>query len=634
MTSPIYGYNGRLLRIDLTEGKINVETLDESTLRKYVGGTGLGVKILYEEVASSVNCYDPENRMTFASGPLGGTKIGGSGTYSLVTLGALTNGATTCQANGLFGAYLRFSGFDGIVIQGASEDWVYIHIHNGKAEIRDARHLLGLDSYQTEDAVKKELKQSKRRMSVATIGPAGENLVRFAVISSDRGHIMGHNGNGAVMGSKKLKAIAVSREGEGVKLKDPERLSAIAKEMLEQAKAKGYYGMNVYKWGTLEIIHRLAQYNTLPVKNLQTNIYGLSEEELGKWSPEYIRTHFGVKRNPCWACQMNHCYSMKITEGPYAGEVVEEAEYEGMCSCGSVIGNKDVASAIVLSNDIDRLGIDVNEAGWLLAFTMECYEKGILTKKDTDGLEMTWGNIDASRAMVEKIARREGFGAVLAEGVMRAAQHIGGEAPNFAVHSGKGNAPRTHDHRINWSELFDTCVSNTGTIETGTSPELFESLGLKPLSSPFGLPQEVSTLVAKTKGSMQFEDSLGVCKFNTLTNIALICGAVNAATGWDINIDEAMAIGRRAVNLTRVFNLRRGISTKIERPSPRWGSIPADSIAIGVDPMADWDKMLENYYELMGWDKKTGIPLPKTLDDLGLSHVMADLPLADKKWGR
>ncbi|MFC1963018.1 aldehyde ferredoxin oxidoreductase family protein [Chloroflexota bacterium] len=631
LIGPMYSYNEKLLRVDLTAKQISTEVLDEATLRKYVGGTGLGVKILYEEVPPIVGCYDPENRITFASGPLGGTKIGGSGTYSVVTLGALTNGATTSQANGLFGAYLRFSGFDGVVVQGASEDWVYLHIHNGKAELRDARHFLGLDSYQTEDAIKKELKESKRGMSVAAIGPAGENLVRFAVITNDRGHVVGHNGNGAVMGSKKLKAIAISREGEVVKLRDPERLAAIAKDMLRQVKAKGFYGMNVYKWGTLEIIHRLAQYNTLPVKNLQTNIYGLNEEELEKWSPEYIRTHFGVKRNPCWACQMNHCYSMKITEGPYAGELVEEAEYEGMCSCGSVIGNKDVASTIVLSNDMDRLGIDVNEAGWLLAFVMECYEKGMITREHTDGLEMTWGNIDAARAMVTKIAKREGFGAVLAEGVMRAAQYIGGEAPKLAVHSGKGNAPRTHDHRINWSELFDTCVSNTGTIETGTSPELFDSLGLKPLSSPFGLPEEVSTLVAKTKGSMQFEDSLGVCKFNTLTNIALLCEAVNAATGWDIDIEEAMAIGRRAVNLTRVFNLRRGISPELERPSPRWGSIPADSIAKGVNPMAEWDKMLENYYELMGWDKKTGIPLPKTLNELGLSHIASDLPSSGKK---
>jgi len=324
---------------------------------------------------------------------------------------------------------------------------------------------------------------------------------------------------------------------------------------------------------------------------------------------------------------MHHCYTMKITEGPYAGEVVEEPEYECLVSCGSAIGNNDVTSAMVLSNDVDRLGMDVNEMGWLLGLTMECYEKGLLSKEQTDGLEMNWGNVVAARAMISRIARRQGFGNILAEGVMRAAQRIGSEAPNFAVHTGKGNAPRSWDQRTVWPELLDACVSNTGTIETSPGVPL-DFLGLPPYSNKrlgLGLPDEVSDRVAKTKGSMQFEDSLGVCRFNVLTNVPLLCQAVNAATGWDLTFEEAMTMGRRAVNMTRLFNLRRGIGAQLERPSPRYGSTPVDGVIKGVSSQAVWNRMLENYYESMGWDEN-GVPLPETLEQLGLGHLVADLP--------
>ncbi|MFC2058608.1 aldehyde ferredoxin oxidoreductase family protein [Chloroflexota bacterium] len=624
-----YGYAGKLLRVDLDKRDLNSETLDETTLRSYIGGTCLGVKILYEEVPPGIKWSDPANRLIIASGPLGGTKIHGSGTYAVVTTGALTNGAANSQANGNFGAYLRFSGFDGIVVQGAAKEWSYLYVHDGQAEIKDAQHLLGLDTFQTEDAIKEELKQPGRELSVAAIGPAGENLVRFALIASDRGHMVAHNGIGAVMGSKKLKAIAVSRQGT-VNVRDPEGLSLIAKEMMGLAKTRGFAGISIYDWGTLEGIRLSGGLSILPVKNMQTNNWKIEKEQFDKWSPEYIRTTFGVKRNPCWACQMHHCYTMKIKEGPYAGKTVEEPEYETEASCGPVIGNDDVVSAMVLGDDIDRLGLDVNETGWILAFVMECYEKGIITKEQTDGLEMTWGNVEAARAMVSKIAKREGFGNILAKGVMRAAQHIGGDAPNFAVHSRKGNTPRSHDHRIMWFELFDTCVSDTGTIESSSAT--LDLLGLPFLSNGFGfgLPDDVASLVAKTRGTMQFEDSLGVCQFNTLTNIPFLCQAVNAATGWDITFDEAMKIGRRAVNIMRLFNLRRNIGPELDRPSTRYGSTPVDGMAKGINSEAVWGKMIETYYELMGWDKKTGIPSMKTLEDLGLAHLVQDVPTFKK----
>jgi len=623
MPNAVYGYAGRLLRVDLSEGTLGQEDLDEEALRKYIGGAGLGAKILYEEAPPDVEWDDPRNPLILASGPLGGTAIGGSGTYCVVTIGPLTNGATTCQSNGFFGAYLRFSGFDGIAVQGIAEEWVYLYVHDGRAEVRDAGHLLGLDVVETEEAIKAELKQPGRAISVAAIGPAGENMVRFATIANDHGHIVGHNGNGAVMGSKRLKAIAVSRKGS-VEVKDSKKLASLSKEFLEIVKSRGYAGVDVYQWGTLPSI-QLSRGRAMAVRNMQTSVWDISDEAFEKWGPEYIRS-LEIGRKPCWACQMHHCYTLKIEEGPYAGEIVEEPEYETLQACGPIIGNQDVHASMILSDYVDRLGMDVNETGWLLGMVMECYEKGLLTTEQTDGLEMTWGNVEAVRGMLSKIARREGVGDILAEGVMRAARQIGGEAINIGVYTGKGNAPRSFDHRLVWFEQLDTCVSNTGTIESGAAvwPEF---LRLQPMKDyGLGLPDEVSNYLAKSKGSMQFEDSLGVCRFNVLTNIGLLCQAVNAATGWDLTFEEAMAVGRRVVNMTRLFNLRRGISSDVEKPSPRYGSAPADGPAKGLTSQPVWDKMRGDYYRLMGWDKH-GVPLPETLTELGLDHLVPGLSL-------
>ncbi|GAJ11501.1 unnamed protein product, partial [marine sediment metagenome] len=199
------------------------------------------------------------------------------------------------------------------------------------------------------------------------------------------------------------------------------------------------------------------------MKNYTTCIYDIEPEKLEKFSPSYIRSHFEPKPARCWACRMHHCHMITITEGPYAGMVMEEPEYELFASWGPVIGQTDVTAAMMLSHEVDCLGVDANEAGWLIGFVMECYEKGILNREDCDGLEMTWGNAEATREMLRRIATRQGFGDVLAEGVMRAAQHIGGEAPNFAIHTMKGNTPRAHDDRNRWPMLFDTCLSQMGT---------------------------------------------------------------------------------------------------------------------------------------------------------------------------
>jgi len=629
--SKLYGYAGKLLRVDLTNEQITEETLDEETVRKYVGGTGMGAKYLYEEVPAGVEWSDEANRMIIATGPLGGTTVGGSGTISVVTKGALTNGAVATQSNGFFGAYLKFSGYDGIILQGRAKRWVYLYIHRDGVELRDASQLMGKDTWETSDLIKTEFRQSERGMSVASIGPAGENLVKFACIFFDKGHTASHDGVGAVMGSKRLKAIAVTRSRARPTLKDKEGVSTVANQLHDNIVNDPVAREGVYSWGTLNGVTRntISGNGVLPVKNYTTNIYEIESEKLEKFGGPYIRSHFEPKATPCWACRMHHCHMITLTEGPFKGYVGEEPEYECFAAFGPVIGVTDATAAIFLSNEADRLGIDCNEAGWTLGLAIECYEKGLITSKDTNGIELTWGNYEAANQMIHRIARRQGFGDVLAEGAMRAAQRIGGEAPSFAIHTMKGNTPRGHDHRTFWPMLFDTCLSQMSTDEGYTLLRPADlGLSLSPASRPDISPENTLAQNAQCKGAAQFEDCLGVCRFTTRTDLKLLAQAVSAATGWDFSTEETMEVGRRIVNLLRVFNIRHGHTAEMDVPSPRYGSTPVDGPSQGKSIMVYWNELRSNYYEQMGWDRDTGKPLPDTLRHFGLEHTIPEL------WGR
>jgi len=608
------GYAGKFLRVDLTHEKTIDVVFDEETLRKYVGGTGIGAKILYDEVSPKIDWSDPENRLIIASGPLGGTRVGGSGTFSLVTKGAMTNGATATQANGLFGAYLRFSGYDGVIVQGAAKRWMYLYINDDKAELRDANHLLGIDTYDVVDVLGKELGKKERQFTVVSIGPAGENVVRFAGVFSDKGHSASHNGSGAVMGSKKLKAIAVSRGTKTIEVKDKDKLVKVAEELYQNVKTFT---------GTVGGVHgsHTQGSGTLPIKNYLTNVWNISDEKINRFSEKYFRENYRPKPNPCWACRLTHSTMMTIPEGPYEGLVVEEPEYEQLAAWGPVIDLQDSAAATMLAGLTDRLGFDNNEAGWLIGWVMECFEKGFLKKEQLDGLEVRWGDVQAVMQLLYMIAHRQGVGNLLAEGVMRASQKVGGEAAKCAIYTMKGNTPRGHDHRTRWFEMFDTATSNTGTLETGPTASYF---GGAELQGP-GYPMEVSASMAETKGMMVFEDSLGICRFNGRMNIVLEAEAVSAVTGWNFTPEEAKAVGLRAVNLLKAFNMLAGITKDLDRPSIRYGSTPVDGPSKGIAIMPHWEKMLENYYRLMGWDVETGKPLPETLKKLGLEHVIKDL---------
>ena len=622
----VYGYAGKTLHVNLSKKQCTTESENPATLRKYLGGTGLGAKILYDEVPPGVKWSDPENRIILASGPLGGTRVIGSGNFSVVTKGPLTDGPTATQANGYFGAYLKMAGFDAIVIQGKADELCYLYIHDGKAELRDARHLAGKDTWEIEDIIKEELGFAPQAMSVFGIGPAGENLVRFAALVGDRGHVAGHNGPGAVMGSKNLKAVAVARGKGRVKVHNAAKLSSLSKQMLEDVVKVA----RNYRYGTLWIMGALVEGTApttmgVPIKNYTTAVSPMSKEQLETFSPDFLREHITtVRRHPCWACQMHHCDIIIIPEGPYAGAEGEEPEYEGYAAVGPQVGIWNGITATALANEVDRLGMECNELGWVLGMVMECYEKGVLTKEDTDGLEMTWGNVEAVRAMINKIARREGIGNILAEGAMRAAQSIGGQATEFAIHTMNGTTPVGHDHRRNWAIMLDNCVSNTGSAQLHLMPRA-DSLGLANLSEPYS-HKEVAFLAAKLVGINPVIDSLGVCHQSNREIPALIVGMLKTATGWDFTWEEVVQVGVRVVNLLRAFYVRHGYTPEVEVPSPRYGSAFPDGPYQGKGMIAPvLDEMLDIYYREIGWDRASGRPLPETLRALGLDFVIPDL---------
>ena len=613
MAKGIGGYIGRVLRVDLSRAKISTEPLDESLLRKFIGGAGLGARYLYDEVPPGVEWSDPENRLIFFSGPFGGTRYAGSGMISVVSKGAMTHMAGSSQANGFFGTYLKFSGFDGVIVQGAAKEWSYLRIHDGTAELCDARDLIGKDTIETEDAVRAKL---GKQCSVYGIGPSGENRVRYAAIFGDHGHVAAHNGLGAVMGSKKLKAIAAERGSHAIEVADPARHAQAIKDFV-----KGFHESQnpLFQYGTADLVGLAKKLGWLPVKNYTTSNF----PEFEKFTGQSIRANFKTKATPCWACRKGHACAIQIDEGPYAGFVGEEPDYEGVAAMGSLIGQTDPATTIFLCNQVDRLGMDINESGYVIAWLMECYEKGYLKRGDLDGLEMNWGNAASVLEMLKKIAQRRGCGDLLAEGVKRASEKVGGEAVNCAVYTMKGASPRTHDHRANWPELIDTCLSNTGTIEvTGGAPKPPE-LGLEPVKDQFD-PIEVSTMNAKLNGKGQFLDSLPLCRF-CMPDFKSPIEALNIITGWSFDIQEAMDAGRRVVNQFRAFNFRHGLTKEMEAPSVRYGSMPVDGPAQGKSVSLRWDDLRKNYYGQMGWDPETGKPLPETLRKLGLDDLVQDL---------
>ncbi|MFC1925515.1 aldehyde ferredoxin oxidoreductase family protein [Chloroflexota bacterium] len=618
------GYVGKLLRVDLTNERLTDEYIDEATWRKYIGGTTMGTKILFDEVPPDTDWSDPENRLIWMTGPFTGSGSPGSANFSVVTKGSLTGFLASAQANGWFGPRLKFAGYDGIIVQGKAKRWVYLYVHDGNAELRHAAHLLGKDTWETEETLQKEIGQSQ--VSVSCIGPAGENLVRFATVNCDRGHVCSSNGPGAVMGSKKLKAVVVNGKVRP-HINNKSRFNAIVKEWWEQT-SMAMFGALVHNLGTSGQLAAIEMMGILPVKNLTTCKF----PEAPLFDGSSIRANYRqVRRRPCFGCKLNHIHDIEIAKGPHKGAVVEEPEYEPMAGFGPTIGNTDPDASIWLANVNDRLGMDAKEQVFLMGLIIECYEKGVITKKDTDGLEMTWGNVKAVESMMHKIARRDGFGDVLAEGIYRASQSIGGDAPNFAVYTHKGGAPHVQDPRGNWSIAFSFAVFDNGSAPPDMGdlgdilPDL-DALWFMDPSSGFDA-EKIPGFQAIRARRGNFGDSNGTCFFcSAFVKLETITNSLSALTGWDFSWQEAAEVGERSMSLQRAFNIKHGHTREDNSISPRLKEALPDGPSQGVSIAANFDKMIDRYNEAVGWDRE-GRPLPENLKRLGLEFVIKDLKL-------
>jgi len=364
----------------------------------------------------------------------------------------------------------------------------------------------------------------------------------------------------------------------------------------------------------------LSKMGALPIRNYTTSLTG--DVDMKSWEAPRLREGFDHRGHQCNACGMHHCHMSVIRQGPYKGKIVDEPEYEGWSGAGWTIGATDQSAVAWLNTQTDRACVDVNEFGWVIGWVMEGLEKGWLTKQQV-GFDLKWGDVAGANRLLQMISKREGFGDLLAEGVKRASEKLGGEATKAAIYTGKGASPRGHDHRARWEEMLDTATSSTATMETG-NPVHQTELGLPARINPFD-GVEVAKLVAGCRGRRAFEDSLGICIFTTRTRLENVCRALSAATGWYYTVAEAMNFGRRTAAINRATALRCGLTPDLEKPSYRYGSTPHDGPAVGQSVSAQWEKMVDTWYREVGYDRKTGKPLPQTLKDLGLDWLSKDL---------
>jgi aldehyde:ferredoxin oxidoreductase len=418
----LYGYNGRFLRVDLNGGKISVEEPSGEYYQRYLGGRGFVAMILLNEVPAKTQPLGPQNKLIFAAGPLTGMPFPGSGRNSVGALSPMTGSFGEAEAGGFWGAELKKAGFDAIVIEGAATFPVYLWIKDGRAELRDARHLWGKEVAQTHFKIQEEL--GDRAIRTAVIGPAGERLIRFACISQDINHVAGRTGLGAVMGSKKLKGVAVS--GRVIPpMAQPERLRNLSRWMVQHFKEK----TTLWKYGTGAAIESCNLAGNLPVRNFQEGFFDGAE----RLSAKLLVEQFGVGMHGCYACPIRCKKKIKM-EGPWEVDPVYGGPaYETLGSFGSNCGISDVGAVCKAHEFCNRQGLDTISAGVTLSFAMECFHRGVLSTQDAGGVALEFGNAEAMLQVLQQIVRREGLGSVLAEGSRAAARQIGGESEALAM---------------------------------------------------------------------------------------------------------------------------------------------------------------------------------------------------------
>ena len=609
----MFGYAGRILRIDLSTGKTKVSPLSVEYAKKYIGGIGLGMALLLENSEPGVDPLSPENPLILTTGPFSGTMAptGGNG-HAFVAKSPLTNGVGEAKSHGFFGSELKRAGYDAVIFENKAEKPVYVWIDDDSVQLMDAKHLWGKSPKETEDAIREDLGDYYIR--VASIGLAGEKLARVAAIINDTTRAAGRTGMGTVMGSKNLKAIAV-RGTKDVSVAKPEEFMEFVKMMHERMK-----GPATVKYRTLGTPLNVLVHNSLgalPTRNFTNAVFEGAE----KVSGEYLNEHFVVKINGCSSCAMRCEHIAVVPEGPYKGTTTR-VEYEPLWSFGPHCG-VDRMDAILKAMELcNYYGLDSLSTGNIVGFAMDCYEHGILTKEDTDGLELEFGNAEAMVELVHKIGKREGIGDILAEGVKRAAEKIGKGAEKFANHI-KGLEMTGYDIRGLKTAALGYAVSFRGADHNRHGAY---GLDLKGTVDRFKVEKGRAKLVIDLENLYTIIDSLIICKFSRGTyyeGFKDLAKYYTLVTGIEMTPEELERTGERINNLGRLFNIREGFTRKDDHLPPKIMStpIPDDTVSKGsYITQEELDLMLDDYYATRGWTKE-GVPTLEKLKELGLEDL-------------
>ncbi len=621
----MYGCNGRILRVDLTSGRWWSEPFDEHFRRLYFGGWGFIAYYLLKEIAPAADPLGPENLLIFANGTVTGAAIGGSGRSTVGGKSPLTGGFGQADVGGYWGAELAKTGYDAILIHGRSPEPVYLWVNDGQVEIRPAQHLWGMLTAQTELALREEL--GDPRVRVAQIGPAGERLSPISAVMHDVNRAAARTGLGAVMGSKRLKAVAVRGHGR-VPIADPSHLNHLA---------RWYAGHYPQTWaadlrdqGTNSGLAHHQLIGGLPSFNFQKGTFDDGWEAI---SGEALRDTLLKERATCFACPVHCKRVVEIRHGPLRVDPVYGGpEYETVASFGSMCGVADLA-AIAKANELcNAYGLDTISTGVTIAWAMDCFERGLITTADTEGLDLRFGNAAAMLQAVELMGRREGFGRLLSEGCRRAASHLGRGTAALAVHV-KGQEVPMHEPRVKYALGIGYAVSPTGADHNHnihdtdyTTKEAIEPLRPFGITEPLPIddlgPAKMRLASVEIPWSV-VNNLLGFCGFVFFTYerpklVEMVC----AITGWDVTLEELLRGGERAYTMARAFNCRHGLTRADDVVPPIFSRPFAEGPSAGnrLDP-EQVERALTCFYELMGWDPETGAPTRERLEALGVGWV-------------
>jgi aldehyde:ferredoxin oxidoreductase len=619
------GYAGQILFVDLTEGTIEKVPTDESFARTYVGGAGFCSKILFDRIPKGADPLSPENVLMLGVGPLTGTLFPQASRYVVAAKSPITDGWGESHSGGFFGPELKHAGYDGVVISGRANKPVYLWIEDDAVEICDAGDLWGTFTF---DAIEKLLKDRKEPEAEAVvIGPAGEKLTRIASLLTRNGRVSARAGMGAVMGSKNLKMVAV-RGTRGLDIAKPDEYLDAVRVWYDKVLNHPFTEGRI-RYGTSELIDLMNAIGRLPTYNMKQGVYE-EAERLG--SAEY-RKKYLVRPRADFSCLQRCGRFVRVASGPYK-TLGKGPEFECISALGSRCGNPRLDSIMHIHHLCDEYGMDTIGVGSAIAWAMECFERGILTKDDTDGLELRWGDADLIVELTERIGTREGFGDLLAEGTYRAAEEIGRGSEELVMHVKKqdiaGQEPRGQK-----SMGLASATSARGADHLYAFPVLDEgSVFEKEIREWYGedkLPEIGDRLSPKHKGYMVFHnenysvliESLGVCKYGTMVPPALyyedLIRALDVTAGWTVEEAELKRIGERIVNLNRLFNVREGFGREDDSLPERLRSEKAP-LGPPAGEVVELDVMLDEYYNYRGWDPGTGRPKPEKLQELDLER--------------